>query len=223
MKTDSEIQKNVMDELKWEPFLNSSEIGVAVKDGVVTLSGIVDTYSKKQAAEKATKRVAGVKAVAEEIEVKLFSSTVKSDTEIARTIADSLKWHSAVQEEKIKVKVENGWVTLEGDVDWEFQKNAAKTTVENLLGVKGITNLISVKPSITAKDVKQKITSAFVRSATIDSEKINVEIIGSKAILTGKVRSWEERQEAQNAAWKAQGINSVENKLEVETEIYSYL
>lgn len=222
MKTDLEIQKNVMDEIKWEPFLNASEIGVAVKSGVVTLSGTVDTFSKKMAAEKAAKRVVGVKAVAEEIEVKLFPTTVKNDTEMARMIADSLKWHSALQEEKVKIKVENGWVTLEGMVDWEFQKNAVKNAIENLAGIKGVTNLISVKPSITAKDIKQKITSAFLRSASLDSEKIQVEIDGNKAILTGKVRSWAEKQEAQQAAWNAHGITSVENKLVIDTEIYAY-
>lgn len=221
MKTDLEIQRNVMDELKWEPFLNSSEIGVAVKNGVVTLTGTVDTFSKKQAAEKAAKRVTGVKAVAEEIEVKLFPSSTKSDTDLASTIVDSLKWHSAMKEERIKVKVEKGWVTLEGDVEWEFQKDAAKTTVENLMGVKGITNLINVKPAVTAKDIKQKISSALLRSATLDSEKIEVEIRGNKAIITGKVRSWAEKQEAENAAWNAHGITSVENKLTVEAVVYA--
>lgn len=222
MKIDVEIQKNVMEELKWEPFLNATEIGVAVKDGVVTLSGIVETYSKKRAAENAAKRVAGVKAVAEEIEVKLFATSIKNDTEIARRIVDSLKWHSAVQEDKIKVKVENGWVTLEGEVDWGFQKIAAKNTIENLTGVKGISNLITVKPSVTAKDIKQKIVSAFHRSAAIDAEKIQIDVQGNKAILSGKVRSWAEKKETQNAAWKAPGITYVENELEIDTEVYAY-
>jgi len=222
MRTDAEIQKDVLEELKWEPFLNASEIGVAVKDGVVTLSGTVNMYSKKLGAEKAAKRVAGVKAVAEEIDVKLFSSSVKNDTEIARTIADSLKWHSSVQEEKIKIKVEDGWVTLEGQVDWEFQKDAVKSTIEDLTGVKGITNLITVKPSVTAKDIKQKISSAFHRSATIDSEKVKIDISGNRAILTGKVRSMAEKDDAEDAAWNAQGVTSVENKLIVDTEVFAF-
>jgi osmotically-inducible protein OsmY len=222
MKTDIEIQKDVMDELKWEPLLSASEIGVAVKQGVVTLSGTVDSYSKKEEAETATKRVSGVKAVAEDIEVKPFSTSVKNDTEIARMVADSLKWHSAVQEEKIKVKVEDGWVTIEGETNWEYQKDAIKSTVKNLTGVKGISNLISVKPSITAKDIKQKISLAFHRSATVDAEKVNIEINGNKAILTGRVRSWSEKNDAENATWKAQGITSIENKLIVDTEVYSY-
>ena len=222
MKTDNEIQKDVMDELKWEPLLSVAEIGVAVKQGVVTLSGTVDSYSKKEEAESAAKRVSGVKAVAEDIEVKPFATSVKNDTEIARMTADSLKWHSAVQEEKIKVKVEDAWITLEGEVDWEYQKDAIKTTVKNLTGVKGISNLISVKPSITAKDIKQKISLAFNRSATVDASKIDVEIKGNKAILTGKVRSWAEKTDAENATWKAHGITSIENKLTIDSEVYAY-
>src|ERR1017187_4881712 len=143
MKTDSEIQKDVMEELKWEPLLTATEIGVAVKNSVVTLTGTVDTYAKKEEAENAAKRVTGVKAVAEDIQVKPFNSFVKNDTEIATMIADSMKWHSAVQEDKIKVKVESGWVTLEGNVDWEFQKDAAKNSIKNLGGVKGISNFIT--------------------------------------------------------------------------------
>ena len=222
MKTDAEIQKDVMDELKWEPFLNASEIGVAVKNAVVTLSGTVDTYSKKEEAENAAKRVSGVKAVAEDIEVKPFATSMKNDTEIARMIADSLKWHSAVQEEKIKVKVEDGWVTLEGEVEWEYQKDAARNAIKNLSSVKGISNLITVKPSVTAKDIKQKIALAFHRSATIDAGKIEIDIIGNKAILSGKVRSWAEKKDAENAAWKAQGITSIENKLIIDTEVFAY-
>ena len=189
MKTDTEIQKDVMDELKWEPLLNASEIGVAVKNGVVTLTGSVDSYFKKEEAENAAKRVAGVKVVAEEIKVEVAGFGDINDTDIAEMIANSLKWHSAVQEDKIKVTVENGWVTLNGEVDWEFQKDAAKNAIKNLVWVKGINNLITVKPSITNKDIKQKISQAFHRSATFDSQKIDVEIRGSKAILSGKVRS----------------------------------
>lgn len=222
MKTDIEIQKDVMEELKWEPLLTASEIGVAVKQGVVTLSGTVDTYSKKEEAESAAKRVSGVKAVAEDIEVKPFATSMKNDTEIARMIADSLKWHSAVQEEKIKVKVEDGWVTLEGGVEWEYQKEAIKNTIKNLTGVKGISNLITVKPSTTARDIKQKISLAFHRSATVDAGKIDVEIRDNKAILTGKVRSWAEKNDAENATWKAPGITSIENKLLIDTEVYAY-
>lgn len=222
MKTDLEIQKDVMDELKWEPLLTASEIGVAVKNRVVTLSGTVDSFYKKEEAENAAKRVSGVLAVAEDIEVKPFATTKKNDTEIARMIADTLKWDSVVQDDKIRVKVEDGWVTLEGIVDWEFQKESVKNSIKNLIGIRGISNNITVKPSVTAKDIKQKISLAFHRSATIDANKIEVEIEGSKAVLTGRVRSWSEKNDAEDAVWKAQGITSIENKLIIDSGVYVY-
>lgn len=221
MKTDSEIQKNVMAELKWTPQLNSTEIGVAVKNGIVTLSGTVDTYGKKVAAENAAKKLAGVKAVAEDIEVKLSNTGKRNDSEIAEAVVNALKWHSAVQEEKIKVKVENGWVTLEGEVEWEFQKNAARIMIENLIGVVGISNMIKIVPILSAKEVKNKISSAFQRSATIDAEKVNIEVEGGKIILTGKVRSYAEKKDAETAAWLAPGVNKVENRLDVDMAIYA--
>jgi osmotically-inducible protein OsmY len=222
MKTDQEIQNDVMDELKWEPFLTASEIGVAVKNGIVTLSGTVDRYAKKIAAETAAKKVNGVKAVAEDIEVKLGTSSKKNDTEIAEAAIIALKWHSAMQENKINISVENGWVTLEGDVDWEFQRNSAKYMVENLIGVVGITNNIKIKTVVASTDVKRKIASAFHRSATVDSEKINITLEGPKVILSGKVRSFAEKKDAENAAWLAPGVNSIENKLEIDSEVLTY-
>ena len=222
MKTDSEIQKDVMDELKWEPFLRASEIGVAVKNGIVALSGTVDTYGKKVSAEKAAKRVAGVKAVAEEIEVKLSHDGKRTDIEIAEAVVNALRWHSAMKEDKIKVKVESGWVTLEGEVDWEFQRNAARTMVEDLLGVVGISNNIKVVSKLSPTEVKQKISSAFHRSATVDSDKITIGVDGTKVILTGKVRSYAEKRDAENAAWLAPGVNKVDNKLEIDLNVFSY-
>lgn len=222
MKTDIEIQKDVLDELKWEPYLNSTEIGVAVKNGIVTLSGTVNSYLKKTRAEKAAKRVAGVKAVAEDIVVKYSDSLLKNDTEIAEAILTALKWHSAINEEKIKVKVEDGVVTLDGEVDWEFQRNSAVMQIENLIGVKRIVNNVTIKTGILPKELKQKVNSAFHRSATIDSEKINIEVLGSKVVLTGKVRSWAEKNDAENAVWAAQGVNKVENNLEIDMEVFAF-
>jgi osmotically-inducible protein OsmY len=216
MKSDYEIQKDVMEELRWEPGLYATEIGVAVKDGIVTLSGTVDSFAKKIAAERAATKVAGVKAVAEDIEVKIFSGLKKNDTEIAQAIANALKWNSSVNENKIKVKVDNGWVTLEGEVEWEFQKNSAKTAIENLLGVRGISNLIQVTPRAKMSEVKQKITAAFQRHASLDASKVHVETIVNKVILTGKVRSLAEKRDAEDAAWAAPGVTMVDNKIEVD-------
>ncbi|MDA9555542.1 BON domain-containing protein [Pelobium sp.] len=222
MKTDSQIQKDVMEELSWEPFLNESEIGVAVKNGIVTLSGIVDSYSKKISAEKAAKKVTGVKAVAEDIQVGISPSYRKTDAEIAEAALNALKWHTAVQNEQVKIKVEDGIIKLEGEVEWDYQRNNAKMAVENLTGVRSVINLITVKPKLTAADIQRKISAALHRSATVDSEKIMAEVIGSKVVLTGKVRSFAEKEDAENAAWAAPGIVNVENKLEIEIPSYAF-
>jgi osmotically-inducible protein OsmY len=222
MKSDFQIQKDVMDELKWDPFISISEIGVSVKNGVVTLSGHVDTYSKKLAAEKAAKKVAGVKAIAEDLTVGISPSYRKTDAEIAEAVISALKWHSAVQDEKIKITVEDGTVKLEGEVDWEYQRNNVKTAVENLTGVRSVLDLIMVKPRITPTDIQQKISAAFHRSATLDSGKITAEIIGSKVIIHGKVRSFMEKEDAERAVWNAPGVTSVESKIQIEVPEYSF-
>ena len=222
MKNDIQIQKDVIEELKWEPFLNASEIGVTVKNGIVTLSGHVDSYSKKLSAEKAAKRVAGVKAIAEDIQIGVSPVYNKTDPEIAEAVLNALKWHSAVQEEKIKIKVEDGNVNLEGEVEWEYQRTSAKTSIENLTGVRSVINFITVKPKITPSDIQQKISAAFHRSATIDSGKITAEVMGTTVTLRGKICSFAEKEDAERAAWNAPGVTSVESKIEIEVPEYAF-
>ncbi|MCQ6959158.1 BON domain-containing protein [Mucilaginibacter aquariorum] len=216
MKTDIQIQKDVMDELKWQPFLNSSEIGVAVKNGIVALSGIVDSYSKKLSAEKAAKKVAGVKAIAEDIQIGVSPAYRKTDAEIAEAVLNALKWHSVVPDDKIQVKVEDGVVTLEGQLEWEYQRTSARAAIQHLAGVRLVANLITIKPRTSPFELEQKISAAFHRSATIDSGKVHVSVTGDKVTLTGKVRSSSESDDAENVAWAAPGVFQVENKLDIE-------
>ena len=222
MRTDAEIQKDVMEELRWELVQHSNEIGVTVKNSVVTLSGVVDSYSRKLEAEHAAKKVLGVKAVAQEIIVKLTDQGKKTDAEIASAVLNALKWHSSIPEDKVQVKVEKGWVTLDGQVDWDFQRVYSKSSVENLDGVVGISNNIKLAPKLKTADVKNKIFAAFHRSATLDSENIQISSEGTKVILSGKVRSFVEKKDAERAAYLAPGVTEVENKLMIDTEVYSY-
>src|SRR6202171_2981182 len=188
--TDEQIQKDVLEELKWEARVRPNEIGVAVKDGIVTLMGYVDSYSKRWAAEEAALRVRGVKAVANEIEVRLPVSSERSDADIAAAAVRALEWDAFVPVDKLDITVSKGWVTLKGEVEWQFQKQDAERVVRRLSGVKGVVNLISVKPRVSPSDLKQKIEQALVRSVETDARKINVDVQGSKVILTGTVRSW---------------------------------
>lgn len=215
MKTDLEIQRDVMEEIKWQPDLNLSDIGVCCKNGVVTLSGRVETFSQKVNAEKSAKRVAGVMAVAENIHVGLSAANRKTDSEVADTVLNALKWNSAVQEEKIKVQVEDSYVTLEGQADSEYERSQAQKALEALPGIKGIFNLIKLKPSPTPEDIKSQIEAAFKRSATLDSDNIQVSVTGNKVTLKGAVRSIIEKEDAEDVASSAPGIATVENELEI--------
>ena len=211
---DDEIQKDVLAELKWDAQVQPNEIGVSVKDGVVTLTGWVNSYLKKWAAEDAAHRVAGVKAVANDLEVKLFSE--RTDADIAEAAIRALQWDAAVPADKIHVTVSKGWITLKGEVEWQFQKQDAERVLRRLTGVTGVSNLITVKPSTTATELKKRIENALVRNAQVDAGKITVEVQGSKAILKGSVGAWIEKEEAERVAWLAPGINSVENRIAVE-------
>jgi osmotically-inducible protein OsmY len=213
MKTDAELQRDVMNELKWEPTIEAAEIGVRVKDGVVTLSGHVDSYVKKWAAERAAARVSGVRAVAEEIQVRLPGALKRSDEEIAGAVASVLEWNVLVPHDRVKVQVQNGLVTLSGEVDWWYQKNAAEEAVRYLIGVVLFDNHITVKPPVKPLDVKDKIESAFRRNALLDSRRVTVETRGGWVILSGSVRNWAERAEAQWTAWAAPGVSGVQNNI----------
>ncbi len=215
MKNDAQIQTDVQNQLKWEPQLNAAEIGVAVKNGIVTLSGIVDTYPKKMAAERVSKNVIGVKAVALDIQVGISPVNRKSDAEIAEACVNALRWDSSVPDDKIKVKVENGTVSMEGTVEWGYQRLAAKNALVKLTGVKGVNNMIVVKQKPSSIDIKQRIRESFITTAGHEADNIRLEVLGSKVTLKGSVKSHYEKEEAENTAWATPGVNEVENKIEV--------
>lgn len=213
--TDLELKKSVEAELNWEPSVDAAEIGVAVKDGVVTLTGGVESYWEKVTAEEAAWRVSGVKALANDLEIRLPSSSERTDEDVARAAVDRLKWTVTVPDDQIKVKVSQGWVTLEGNVGWQFQKQAAEDAVRSLLGVQGVSNLIAVTPQVSKAEVKSAIESALRRSAEVDAKRITVEVNGDMVTLRGTVRSWSEREGAQRAAWRAPGVRSVNNQINI--------
>ena len=216
MKTDTEIKNDVLDELAWQPNIDENQIGVIVENGVVTLNGVVNNYSKKLAAEKAAKNIEGVKAVALDIEVKYGVDFKKTDKEVAKAIVDAYEWNSSIPEDEIKIKVENGWVFLTGEVQWEYQKNAAKKAIEGLVGVRGIKNSITLKNNIKPKEVKSQIKRAFHRMASLDSNNIILETHGNTVTLRGKVHSIKEKEDAEIAAYNAPGVFDVKNELKVQ-------
>jgi osmotically-inducible protein OsmY len=211
----TELRRRVLEELDWEPSVDASAIGVAAKDGIVTLTGTVASYAQKRNAERAAKRVSGVKAVAEDLAVKLAGVAERSDTDIAQSVLSGLRFNVSIPHEGIQVTVEHGWVTLDGEVEWQFQKSTAENAIKYTMGVKGITNRISVKPRISAADVKTKIEGAFARRAQLDANQIKVESIDNKVVLRGNVRSWQAKDQAEQAAWSAPGVSSVENNVVV--------
>lgn len=224
MKSDDEIRKNVIEEIQWDPQLTkiAPQIGVIVKNEVVTLSGNVDYYGQKLAAEKAAQRVKDVKVVAMDIEIKSAgTSDAITDSKIADAVHKALTWHSAVNEDLINIKVEEGWIYLDGTVNWEYERKAAERAVENIRGVKGVINAVKIKgKKVEPVEIKKKIKAAFHRHATVDSANILVNSTDGKVNLTGTVRSWTERKDAEDVAWSMPGVTDVENKLEIEHDIY---
>jgi osmotically-inducible protein OsmY len=214
----TQLQRNVLAELDWDPSVDAAHIGVTIDDeGVVTLQGTVKTYAEKLAAEKAAKRVMGVKAVANDVQVRLPSETKHTDTELAKAVVHALEWNVRIPRSAIKATVKEGWITLDGQVAWNFEREEAAKAVRRLPGVVGVTNLIVVKPRLKTVDVKEKIEDAFKRSAEIDAAHVKVDVDGAKVTLSGTVRSWQEYEDAANAAWSAAGVGSVENRIVVES------
>lgn len=213
--TDRELQEHVQNALDWEPSVDAAEIGVSVDRGVVTLRGDIKSYAEKAAAERVALGVYGVKAVANDINVRLADGQQRTDTDIAQAVVSALRWNTLVPDEKITVTVSNGWVTLKGQVDWDYQRTAAANVVRDLAGVRAFTNSIAVKPHVSVTDVRTKIEAALRRSAEVDARRIHVAAADGKVILSGNVHSWFERNEARHAAWAAPGVRDVEDHITV--------
>ena len=216
MKSNESLQRDVQDALKWEPLISAAEIGVTVNNGIVTLTGTVNSYSKKLEAENAAKNVAGVKAVVEKIEINFYGLSAKTDDEIASDIISFFRWNKEIPDDKIKIKVENGWVTLEGELSWNFQKRAAATSVRYIPGVKGITNHITIRTEPGDVIEKKDIERALVRNWSINDKEVFVNVVQNKVTLYGKVHSLYQKEQAELIAWNAPGVLAVENELAIE-------
>jgi osmotically-inducible protein OsmY len=213
--TDKELKRNIEDALNWEPSFDAADIGVSVDNGVVTLRGDVASYAAKSTAERVVLGIYGVKAVANDLNVRLAGEHRRTDSDIAQAAVAALQWNTVVPADRVAVAVSDGWVTLKGNVDWQYQKDAAARAVRDLTGVCGVNNDITVQPHVRVADVQDKIEAAFKRSAEIDARRINVTAADGKVILTGNVRSWAERQEAERAAWAAPGVTQVDDQLSI--------
>ena len=220
MKTNEELRNHVVDEIKWDPQVKdvSNQINVVAKEGIITLSGVVDSYGKKMACERAAQRVAGVKIVASDIEVDPVRK--KTDSEIAEAVESALHWNSSINNDQVKILVNDGLVYLDGAVDWEYQRKLVQRSVENLIGVRGIVNNISINPKpFRTKDIKESITDVFKRNAIVDASSIVIETAGSSVTLRGTVRSWAEKKEAEKVVWAFPGVQMVDNQIEVDMSV----
>ncbi len=215
MKSDAELKRDIEAELAWDPMVRSNEIGVAVKDGVVTLSGHLETYSEKWAVEKVLRRVPGVKAIALELDVRLSPAHRRSDTDIAQAAELALTWHSLVPPEAVRVTVDNGWITLQGDVEWDFQRKSAEKALRDLRGVVGLSNEITIRRKATASGLEKRIEEALTRQAVRAAKHIDISVADGTVTLRGTVHSWQERDAAQGAAWSAPGVRRVTNELKI--------
>ena len=215
MKTDAQVQQDVLAELKWEPSVNAAKIGVEVKDGIVTLAGHVDSFAEKWDAERAAQRVAGVTALTTEIDVALPGSSKRNDVDIARSAESALQWTTFLPKDSVKILVENGWITLSGSVDWEYQRQSASAAVRYLMGVTGVSDQIAIKPRATAGAVKSDIEAALKRHAQADAQKVAVSVSGGNVTLSGQVPTWSERDMARNSAWSTPGVKSVVDNMTV--------